>query len=333
MRIDKMLFNSITASMPKNMIQFASGVVLFWLIIGTLDISAAILAMVAFVVTYSSVYMYNDILDYKVDKKDEEKLKWKLIASGDLSVKKAKYLTIFFVVVGLSISLFVNRWFLLMMITLLFLNFLHSSPKTRFRKSVMKTSINMTVIEFLKYSTGWFALTSNISQFPFWLVLSISFIYTTGYMLYKFRFKGSEIRSKKTLFWIFGAISGFSYGISIFLYGFPLSLLILITIAASIFVFFRHVKLVSYRTKNMMFVGYILLLIFMTSFLILMVPVVAEINDNIANEIQTQMEKFSDSMPKNIYTMKDPLRKYETLDEIEEEIKTNFKNITEALTG
>ncbi len=333
MRIDKVMFNSITASMPKNMIQFASGVLLFCLITGTLNISAAIIAMVAFVVTYSSVYMYNDILDYKIDRKDEEKLKWKPIASGDLSVKKAKYMTIFFVVAGLSLSLFVNKWFLLIMIILLFLNFLHSSPKTRFRKSVTKTSINMTVIEFLKYSTGWFALTSNISQFPFWLVLSVSFIYTTGYMLYKFRFKGSEIRNKKTLFWIFGAISGFSYGISIFLYGFPLSLLILITIAVSIFILFRHVKLVSYRTKNMMFVGYILLLIFMTSFLILMVPVVAEINDNMANEIQTQMEKFSDSVPKNIYIMKDPIRKYETLDEIEEEIKTSFKNMTEALTG
>ena len=322
MEINKIFFNSITASLPKNVIQFSFGVLLFWLIIGAFDPFVAITAVFAFVITYSSVYMYNDVVDHKVDRKDKEKLKWKLVASGHLSVKAAKYTSLAFLVLGLSLSLLVNKWFLLIMVALLFLNFLHTSPRTHFKKSVTKTSINMTVIEFLKYSTGWFALTSNISQFPFWLILSVSFIYATGYMLYKFRFRGKVIRRKKTLFWIFGIVSGISYGISIFLYGFPFSLLFLITIAVTSFLFFRRVKFVSYKTKNMMFVGYMLLAVFILSFLILVNPVLAEINDNMAKEIHMQTEKISDKLPepiiKSIEDISNELKKYESLDDIEE---------------
>ncbi|NIO22422.1 MAG: hypothetical protein GTN38_00155 [Candidatus Aenigmarchaeota archaeon] len=333
MKMKNIFFNSIMASLPKNVIQFTFGVLLLWLITGTFEISIAILGAAAFVITYSSVYMYNDVVDFKTDKRDREKLKWKLIASGDLSIKKAKYLALTFMVAGLSLSFFVNRWFLSIMLTLLFLNFLHTSPRTRFKRSVAKTSVNMTAIEFLKYSTGWFALSSNILQFPFWLVLSVSLIYTTGYMLYKFKFKGREIKSKKILFWIFGVLSSVSYGVSIFLYGFPLSLLFLITIAVTTFVFFKRIKFVSYRTGNMMFVGYLLLSVFIFSFLILMNPVVAELNDRIADEIDLQTGKFSGTLPEpliqSIEDISNELKKYENLEDIE---KTLNSTIRETLT-
>jgi len=326
MKTGKLLFNSITASLPKNAIQFSFGVLLFWLIAGTFEIFTAALGMAAFVVSYSSVYMYNDIVDYKIDRKDKEKMKWKLIASGELSVKKAKYLSITFAATGLSLSLLVNRWFLMMMIALLFLNFLHTSPRTRFKNSVTKTSINMTIIEFLKYSTGWFALTSNISQFPFLLVFSVSLIYTTGYMLYKFRFSGNTIRSKKKVFWIFGILSSMSYGMSIFFYGFPLSLLFLITIAITAFIFFKRIKFLSYRTKNMMFVGYMLLSVFIFSFLMLLNPVFAEMNYKMVDEIHLQTGKISDKLPEplasSIEEITIELDKYESLEDIED--KLNF---------
>ena len=322
MKKGKIFFNSITASLPKNTIQFLFGVLLFWLIIGTFEIFVAVLGLVAFAVAYSSVYMYNDIVDHRIDKKDKEKLKWKLIASGDLSVKKAKYLSVALGVTGLSLSFLVNKWFFLIITALLFLNFLHTSPRTRFKSSVTKTSINMTVIEFLKYSTGWFALTSNISFFPILLVFSVSLIYTTGYMLYKFRFKGNTIRSKKKVFWIFGTLSSVSYVVSIFLYGFPLSMIILITIAVTAFLFFRHVKFLSYRTRNMMFVGYLLLSVFIFSFLMLLNPVFAEINYKMADEIHLQTGKISDQLPgplmNSIEDISNELKKYESLEDIEE---------------
>jgi 4-hydroxybenzoate polyprenyltransferase len=327
MKKGKLLFNSITASLPKNTIQFMFGVLLFWLIIGTFQIFVALLGLIAFTVAYSSVYMYNDIVDQKIDKKDREKLKWKLIASGDLSVKKAKYLSVALAFTGLSLSFLVNKWFFLVITALLLLNFLHTSPRTRFKRSVTKTSINMTIIEFLKYSTGWFALTSNISFFPLLLVFSVSLIYTTGYMLYKFRFKGNTIRSKKKVFWIFGILSSVSYVVSIFLYVFPFSLIFLITIAVTTFVFFRHIKFLSYRTKNMMFVGYLLLSVFIFSFLMLFNPVFAEINYKMADEIQLQTGKISNQLPgplmNSIEDISNELKKYESLEDIETLINHN----------
>jgi 4-hydroxybenzoate polyprenyltransferase len=327
MKKGKILFNSITASLPKNTIQFLFGVLLFWIIIGTFEVFFAILGLTSFVIAYSSVYMYNDVVDHKIDKKDKEKVKWKLIASGDLSVKKAKCLSVALAATGLSLSFFINKWFFLIVIALLLLNFLHTSPRTRFKGSVTKTSINMTAIEFLKYSTGWFALTSNISSFPFLLVLSVSLIYTTGYMLYKFRFKGNTIRSKKKVFWIFGILSSISYVVSILLYGFPLSLIFLITIAVTTFAFFKRIKFLSYRTKNMMFVGYLLLSVFIFSFLMLFNPVFAEINYKMADEIHLQTGKISDQLPEplmnSIEDISDEFKKYDSLEDIETLINHN----------
>jgi len=333
MKAKKIFFNSITASLPKNMIQFMFGVLLFWLIMQGIDITIALIGMLAFVITYSSVYMYNDVVDYKIDRKDREKLKWKLVASGDLSIRKAKHLSLVFIAIGLPLSLLVNKWFLMIMILLLFLNYLHTSPRTRFKKSITKTTVNMTIIEFLKYSTGWFALTSNISLFPFWLILSVSLIYTAGYMLYKFKFKGNEIRRKKTLFWILGVGSGVSYGISIFSYGFPLSLLFLIVIAVTIFAFFKRIRFVSYRMKNMMFVGYLLLSVFMLSFLMLMNPVFAEVNNRIVEGIHLQTQKFSHELPEPliqpIEEISTKLKKYKSLEDIER----NLTSIAMPLTS
>ena len=138
--------------------------------------------MVAFLFTYSSIYLFNDIIDYKDDIKNEEKRSWKPIASGKLSIKSAKILFLLLLISGLVISVAINIWFTSIMMTLVFLNFLHSSPISRFKKSIPKTMVNMTIIQTLKYSCGWFALTSNLSSFPLFLMLMLATVYTTSYM-------------------------------------------------------------------------------------------------------------------------------------------------------
>jgi len=95
-----------------------------------------------------------------------------------------------------------------------------------------KTTINMTIIEFLKYSTGWFALTSNISKFPFWLIFTFALSYTVSYMIYKFKFKGREIKQRKPFFSFSLVICLGAYITSIIIYGFPLSLIFLLTLKA-----------------------------------------------------------------------------------------------------
>ncbi|MEE9323354.1 MAG: UbiA family prenyltransferase [Candidatus Aenigmarchaeota archaeon] len=331
------LFNSITISLPKNIVQFSLGIILYWVIFGIPDTYITLLALCAFLISYSSVYMYNDLVDHKEDRKDREKLKWKLVAGGNISMNSAKVSALFLAVFGLAISFLVNRWFFIMVVGMLFLNFLHTSPYTRFKKSLRKTAVNMTVIEFLKFSCGWFALTTNLMRFPFWLILAFSVVYTTSYLIYKFKFTGKVIKSNKKFFIGLGFLGGLSYVVSFFQYGFPLSMILLIVIPFFILMLFKQMDIEFHRINNMIIIEYLLLPIVIVSFMVLTVPVIGQANENMASTIDDYTEDLMKEMPETITepidNLTDELKKYETLEDIEEGIKEGFENITDSMAG
>lgn len=332
----KLLFNSITISLPKNMVQFSLGIVLYWFFFGVPDFLVTMFALFSFLLAYSSVYVYNDMIDYKEDRKDKEKLKWKLVAGGRISMDSARTLVLFFTASGLALSFFVSRWFFLIVLAMLFLNFLHSSPRTRFKKSLRKTTVNMTAIEFLKFSCGWFALTTDLTRFPFWLIFAFSIVYTTSYLIYKFKFRGGTIKNNKKLFIGLGAIGVFSYTLSFIQYGFPLSMIILVTIPLFVLLLFKQLDIEFHRINNMIVIEYILLPVIIISFVVLTIPVVGQANEKMASQINLYTEDLMDEMPETITepieNLTDELKKYEKLEDIEEEIKEGFENITESMT-
>jgi len=334
--VKKLLFNSITISLPKNVVQFSLGIILYWFFFGSLDFHLMLLALSGFLIAYSSVYIYNDMVDRAEDRKDREKLKWKLLASGHLTEGFAKILIFSFIVIGFSLSLLVNKWFFLMVLMMLLLNFLHSSPYTRFKKSLRKTTVNMTVIEFLKFSCGWFALTTDIVHFPFWVILSFSVVYTTGYLIYKFKFRGNIIKANKKLFIGLAAVGVVSYTLSLIQYGFPLAMILLIIIPLFILMFFKQMDIEFHRISNMIVIEYLLLPVVIISFLILTIPFVAQANDEIASTITVYKENVMKEIPepikKPIDNLSSELKKYKTLEDIEEEIKLNFKELAEPLS-
>jgi 4-hydroxybenzoate polyprenyltransferase len=328
------VYNSITVSFPKNTIQFFLGAVLFWIIFGTINIITALTAFLAFILTYSSIYLYNDIVDYKEDRKDKEKLKWKLVAGNKISLEKAMILSIIFVISGLTISFFINKWFVLILCGLLFLNFLHSSPFTKFKKSMYKTTVNMTLIEYLKYSIGWFALTPNISKFPFWMILGFAVVYTTSYLIYKFKFKRVEIRQRKPLFsFLIGGCLAL-YVISVINYGFPLSLTFLLTFLLVLLLSLKIGNFDFHKIKNMLVIEHILLPLIILSFLMLMNPVIASTNDQIVSDIHSYKENISSNIPENVKkpleNLSNELEKFQSLDDLESKVNLNFLLSSEA---
>lgn len=179
---------------------------------------------------------------------------------------------------GLLVSFAVNMLFGLMMVALLFLNFLHSAPGIRLKKRKLPTAVNITVIEFIKYSSGWFALTSNISRFPLWLVLMFAVIYTAGYIAYKFKFDGRTIKDSKPLFAVLGALVLLLFIGSLFSYGFPLALIILLALSFVVFgakyAFWHHEK----GFNQMLLLELIILPLIVVSFLLLAVPQIGSAN-------------------------------------------------------
>jgi len=331
----RFLFNSVTISIPKNTVQFALGVILYWVYLGMPNIYLTGLALAGFLISYSAVYLYNDIVDHEDDKKDKEKLKWKLVAGGHMKISHAMWMTLIFAATGLVLSLLVNRWFFMMIVGMLFLNFLHSSPYTRYKKSLKKTAVNLTAIEFLKFCCGWFALTTDLTRFPFWLILAFSVVYTVSYLIYKFNFRGKIIKENKKIIIAMSIIGAVSYVISFLYYGFPLSMIFLIVIPMFIVLLFKQMDIKFHKINNMIITEYLLLPVVILSFMILAIPMVGIVNDQIADTLSNYtgdiIDEIPDAITEPVENLTDELKKYETLEDIEDDIKEGLGNITEII--
>lgn len=287
MGIKEVFYNSITVNLPKNIVQLLLGAVLYCVLFGVIDWIGIIVAIIALSLSYSSVYIYNDIIDREEDAADPQKKAWKPVANGSLSINGALSLYALLLMGGVMISFFVNVIFGIMMVALLFLNFLHSSPWIHLKKKRVPTIINITVIEFIKYSSGWFALTSDTMRFPFLFVLMFSVIYTMGYTAYKFRFDGKTIKSNKIMFGVLGAITLLLFIGSLVTYTFPLPMIVMFILSALIFGL-RHMFWRSKKSFNQMLVLEIILLpMLIVAFLLLNIPVFGDLNQQIVDFFRT----------------------------------------------
>ena len=158
-------------------------------------------------------------------------------------------------------------------VILLFLNFLHSHPRIKLKKKLIPTTVNMTVIEFLKYSSGWFAFTSDLSRFPFWIMLTFSVVYATIYIVYKFRFSGEMLRKNKYYFGTIAATVLVSYTLSLTSYTFALPLAILFAMSVALVVFSVAVGK-RFKFMNWLWVEFAILPLVIIAFLALTIPFV-----------------------------------------------------------
>ncbi|MCD6398611.1 MAG: UbiA family prenyltransferase [Candidatus Aenigmarchaeota archaeon] len=331
MKIKNIIYNSITMSIPNNVFQYFLGATLFFIIFGSVDVSKLIIGLSGFLLSYSSVYLYNDIIDYEEDKKHKEKIKWKIIARGDLSKKTAKNLILVFVALGVPLSFLVNKFFGIIAVLLILLNVLHSSPKTKFKKKKLGL-INLTVIQFLKYSLGWFALTTNLSKFPLWLILCFSLTYSSIYFLYKLDFKKNLIIKNKKTFFLFGFSIASTFFISLFLYEFVLSLLMLFSLGVFSLSIIRKFQTLTEKINLKFFI----LPLILFSFLILTYPAASEINNNMKTHIESYEDNISSKVPPEIRSgienLSEIQEKYKNLTEVEKEFNKTLEKIKSNLS-
>lgn len=297
MDMKSVLYNSVTISLPKNAVQFLLGIVLFWLVFGSFSYVTATVALAAFILAYSSVYFFNDISDCDEDRCDSEKKEWKLVANGKISKRTAGICGLVLLSAGILLAFAINGWFVSLVVALIALNFLHSSHYTRLKRSMPATAANLTGIEFLKYSSGWFALTSDLTRFPFWLVLTFSLVYTIIYLAYKSRFKGKNILTNKYVIVPLGLISAFSYLVSIFLYHFalPMILLLAVSLALAKFSIGKRIRFMSW-----LWVEFTVLPMIVIAFVLLSVPSIAHANNNITHTIDQYKSDIYHQLPEDV---------------------------------
>jgi len=278
--------NSI--NLLKNSFQFILGAVLYFTIFNDFYIWKFLIGLAGFLISYQSVYQFNDLMDYEDDRKDKLKVKTKRLARGEVSRKVVESYSFLFTFIGLSLCFLVSTLFGLLVSLILFLNFLHSSSFVRLKKSRFLL-VNLFLIEFVKYSLGWFAFSFSVSGFPFIFILCLVSIYLLGYLYYKRNavnfFKDIRIKVLCSLSLLF-------YLASIFLYSFKLPLLMVIPFCFT-FLIFKRFKDSFFRLKLGSVMSLIIAIFLIISLIICSMGAFARINDQISDNI----EKISDSVP------------------------------------
>lgn len=287
------LFSVYKINLIRNMFQFSIGSVLYFVINNSFDIAKFFVGIAGFLIAYQSVYFFNDLMDYEQDRKDKDKSKIKMFISGKVKKDTGISMMFLFVILGLSLCFIVDQIFGLLVVACLFLNFLHSSNLTTVKKSSFLIP-NMFVLEFIKYSLGWFVFSLKIYNFPFFIISLSSAAYVIAYILYKR--KNIPITDKGMLSLL--AIGGFSLIFSIFFYHFTLPLIVLIASSSLYLFILRSNTLVKIKIGSI--ISFLAIFAFIASMLFLTIPSIAQINNDLYQNVDTVKNNLTDMVPENI---------------------------------
>ncbi|MBU3958033.1 MAG: UbiA family prenyltransferase [Nanoarchaeota archaeon] len=306
----------------KNSMQYVLGALLYFAIFGNLDVRLLMLGLAGVVISYNSVYYMNDIIDYKNDKKDAINRKMKPLITGKFSKKEAVVYCLISLMIGLPLSFAVSRTFGMIVALLLFLNILHSTLMKRM--GIKAVASNMFVIQLIKYSLGWFALTLTLDKFPLFTFAAFSAAYVTFYIIYKKKLvlfnesfyyenkgKGLKDSIKITLEEVFNKnkmliipviLTAASYLISIIFYPFRLQLILLVPLIAFISLAAGRINFTSHivNVKASRYLTIFSLFVFILFFSLLQNPVVAQINESMNDSVNAAQQKLSNSMPQSL---------------------------------
>ncbi|MFX1485169.1 MAG: UbiA family prenyltransferase [Promethearchaeota archaeon] len=190
------MFRNLTDNIPKNAGLYSIGIMLLHLFRFNFDLLQVLLGLLVFMLSYSSVYVLNDIFDVEEDKRDERKVPRKPIALGVVNKKDAAAVAGLFLFLGLLLSVLLNLLFFCVLLSLIIINLIYSisSPSIRKQKpeDVRPTRLKYTnlglalvaLMQLLKIFLPW-TLIIQVMQFPVFFAVGFSIIYAILFKGYK----------------------------------------------------------------------------------------------------------------------------------------------------
>lgn len=191
-----LLFRNLIDNIPKNIGLYSVGVMLLFLFRFTIDSLQFLLGLLAFMVSYSSIYVLNDLCDIEDDKKDEKKVLRKPLAHGVVNRSEAVTIFISFLILGLLLSIFLNLLFFCVIIALVLINMIYSIPLTNITKQSqdeeLTRSLKHTILgpplvllmQLLKIFLPW-TISAEVMQFPALFAVGFSLVYVILFKGYK----------------------------------------------------------------------------------------------------------------------------------------------------
>ncbi len=203
-----LLFRNLVDNIPKNIGLYSVGI-LFLVMFGcTFDVLATVLGLIAFIISYSSVYIINDLFDIAEDKAIPEKHVRKPLTQGLVEKSDAVTISLVLLLVGLSLSFILNFVFFAFLSILILVNAFYSVPiaslparqsisdgsrqqnqeydygrPTSFKHSLLGLPL-ILIMQFLKMLLPW-TITAQLAQFPFLFALGFSLVYMVLFKGYK----------------------------------------------------------------------------------------------------------------------------------------------------
>jgi 4-hydroxybenzoate polyprenyltransferase len=274
-----LLLRNLIDNIPKNIGLYSVGIMFLYLYRIHIEVIPIVMGLLAFLVSYSSIYVLNDLYDIEDDKRDEKKVLRKPLARGVVNRSEAVKIFISFLILGLLLSILLNLLFFCVVCSLVFINLIYSIPLTSIRnqkledvrpKSLKHTTLGLPLVllmQLLKIFLPW-TVSTQVMQFPILFVIGFSLIYVIIFKGYKeYRTIGESVMQAP---FSFGFASAFFIS-SMSLYPEPLvQALIVLYIFAGIIVF-RNSHLTDRRVLLLSPI-YILLGIFVLFFLLTIIP-------------------------------------------------------------
>ena len=156
-----LMFRNLTDNIPKNIGLYSLGVMLLLLFYVEFDLLQVLLGLLAFLVSYSSIYVLNDLYDVDKDKKDEKKVLRKPLTTGVVTRSDAVKIFASFLIVGLVLSISVTLSFFFVIVLLVLTNMIYS-------RSLKHTALGLPLVflmQLMKIFLPW-SISTRAMQFP-----------------------------------------------------------------------------------------------------------------------------------------------------------------------
>lgn len=277
----------------RNIFQYSIGASLFFFLTNHFFFMKFFLGMFGLAIAYHSVYLFNDLMDYEQDKRDSLKSEFKPLVLGKVKYETVVSSTLFYLIIGLSLSFLVKASYGILVSSLLLLNFLYSSKLTRLKETKLAV-MSIILMQFLKFSSGWVALAPDLHNYPIVFIILMALAYTLFFLYYKQNITNFKDRKIVTL----SIVSFLLYLTSILIYPFKLSLLLMIPFSLFALIYknydtFGRFKL-GIRLTPFIYVYFII------SILILSIPPISEINDKVADRINHIRDSIIKVIPEEV---------------------------------
>ncbi|MCC7572328.1 MAG: UbiA family prenyltransferase [Candidatus Methanofastidiosum sp.] len=282
MKLRAIVYNSATLNAPKNILQLLFGVVIFASITGEYDLLKIVFAASGLSLGLGAVYLFNDITDYEEDKKNQMKISWKVIANGSISIPTTKNLVLILSILGTTFSFLAGMNFFIIFSLIIGLNLLYSYPSIRLKSHKNSSLIVITIIQILKFSSGWFLLTNSFKGFPFPFIMALSVGYTLMFIYYKNNTTSAKKiikENRRRVYPLSLLLIGFLL-ISFFMYAYPIVFVLILAMAVPTILFYSLSKEYIGTKVNFAFM-YAGLIIILLAFVLLSVPTVTASNDTL----------------------------------------------------